>query len=87
MHSFSVTGVLFSALLTAWYVAATPDPSAAPTVVLHGVAIVPDVLGLPHFVDATPADADVRVDREHASNIPSQTVTPKLTEAVTPRSP
>lgn len=55
-HSFSVTGALFSALVTAWYVAATPAPDAQPTVVVHGVAIVHDALGLPHVRFASAAD-------------------------------
>ncbi len=55
-QSFSVTGALFSALLTAWYVAATPEPDAQPTVVIHGVAVVHDALGLPHVQFAHAAD-------------------------------
>jgi hypothetical protein len=49
-HSFSTTGALFSALLTAWYVAAEPEPGATPSFVVHDIAIVRDALGLPHFV-------------------------------------
>ena len=49
-HSFSTTGALFSALLTAWYVATEPEPGATPCMVVRDVAIVRDAIGLPHFV-------------------------------------
>lgn len=51
-HAFSVTGALFSALLTAWYVCATPETETPPIAIIEDIAIVPDAIGLPHFVDA-----------------------------------
>ncbi len=64
-HSFSTTGALFSALLTAWYVAAEPEPGATPCFVVHDVAIVRDAIGLPHFVSVE-IEPPVVADEPHS---------------------